>query len=175
MSLDGGLEGEVSHQQFQFRVGNLCCVNVQYGIPSLTYTTILFCCIWLADATHSENRDFEMENLRLPPERFSFTPACNDARHEWQVEQDGNNQVLVRRLTKSNDRHVSLAIADKPELLDVFLSVRIKSDAGLGPSGSQILVGRKIPRELQQLNVLAVTSIQVGIVVLAAMLVADGI
>ena len=39
-----------------------------------------------------------------------------------------------------------------------------------GPSGSRILVGRKIPRELQQLNLLAATSIVVGIVVLAAML-----
>lgn len=39
-----------------------------------------------------------------------------------------------------------------------------------GPSGSRILVGRKIPREVQQLNVLAATSFLVGVLVLVAML-----
>lgn len=39
-----------------------------------------------------------------------------------------------------------------------------------GPSGSHILVGRKIPAELQQLIVLAATSFVAGIIVLAALL-----
>ncbi len=74
--------------------------------------------------------DFEKEVQTQPPREFVFSPSFEAERHEWRVESDRSNQVLVRKLFQSDDRHVSLAIVDKPEALAVSLSIRIKSVDG---------------------------------------------
>ncbi len=83
-----------------------------------------------SDQCMDEKRDFEKDRINQPPSEFSFVPSHKMERHEWLVEQDGENQVLVRKPAKNDDRHISLAIADKPELLDVFLTIRVKANEG---------------------------------------------
>ena len=93
---------------------------------------ILFLLCAFLDSGHCQdvNRDFEKEGLKQPPSEFSFVPSVSMEEHEWRVERDGDNQVLVRKVVDNADRHESLAVLDKTELLAVSLSIRIKSNEG---------------------------------------------
>ena len=44
--------------------------------------------------------DFEREVQNQPPREFVFSPSLETERHEWRVESDRGNQVLVRKLVE---------------------------------------------------------------------------
>ncbi len=91
---------------------------------------LLLCSILCSKDGQFSKRDFEMDEVQKLPKGFTTVPSVKAGKEHWRVERDGVNQMLVRRLGHGDDRQVSLAIAEKVELMDLSMSLRIKSNAG---------------------------------------------
>lgn len=149
----------------------LIAVTMATVLGSLTYLNVRYAIYRMVDLQLANLAQGLASVLTEDDERTFLFELTNGQLDSFQRD---NSQLLFYRIW--NDQQSIVDTSDSALEIPVMKANGSRTRNGCrelsvnGPSGSRILVGRRIPSELQQLNVLAATSWLVGILVLAAML-----